>query len=283
MKFLKHFSFALCILVLLSNVNVYGYPNTDPNLYLGFYILDTYGKTPLPDRFRIIPSLNISGSAQFVPSQLDNIKKAISKPDIYILDLRQESHGFINDIALSFFSPERLLNNGFSSQDTLAEEIKLFKKLKIDSVENIFNKRAKFIESLTVKKSSIEQDVVQDKKMNYALFATRDGFIPTITMTDSFVDFIKIIPENTHLHFHCDAGEGRTTMYMSMFQMMKESTSKSLEEILKEQLDAGGIVLTDDKTRADFLTDFYNYTKANSSSNFKMPFSIWAKSNSQTQ
>lgn len=249
----------------------------------GFFALDSDSTKVLPDRFRIIPTLNISGSAQFVPSQVEALKKAINSKEIYIVDLRQETHGFFNDIAVRRYSPFKDLNNGFSSEDTLASEQNTFGSIKEDSVQNVYNKRYRLLKEVLVKESTIEMDLIIKDGLNYSLFATKDGSIPSPAVVDSFVEFVKITPESTHLHFHCDAGEGRTTMFMSMFQMMKESSVKSLNEILKEQFNAGGIILTTNLKRAEFLQDFYDYTKAESKGNFSTPFSKWAMENSKSK
>ena len=271
------------ILICIISFPIEALSNPEPNLKEGFLVNDTDSKAPMPKRFRNIESLNISGSAQFEPGQIENLKKAINVLDTYIVDLRQESHGFlITEDAVSFYSPERVLNNGFTSEETLASEKEKFGAIKPGETENIFNKRGAFKESVTVEKSQIELDLVKNSGMNYILFATRDGHIPTPAVVDSFVSFIAKTPSTTHLHFHCDHGQGRTTMFMSMFQMMKESKTKSLDEILNEQLKAGGIVLTDNTTRAHFLKDFYDYTVENSANNFKVPFSIWSQNNSKS-
>ena len=81
----------------------------------------------------------------------------------------------------------------------------------------------------------------------------------------------------THILFHCDAGDGRTTMFMSMYQMMKNINNLSLSTILNDQISVGGIVLTDNVPRATFLEYFYNYTLENKDSNFETNYSTWLK------
>lgn len=282
-KHSKIICFYILLIMCISSFPTEALSNPVPNVNDGFLVMDTDSDEPMPNRFRDIESLNISGSAQFEPSQIENLKKKINVLDTYIVDLRQESHGFITaKDAVSFYSTERLLNNGFNSEETLASEKEKFGAIKPGDVENIFNKRGAFRETINVEKSQIELDLVKNSGLNYVLFATRDGHIPTPSMVDTFVSFIVKTPPTTHLHFHCDHGEGRTTMFMSMFQMMKESTTKSLEEILNEQLAAGGIVLTNNTTRANFLQDFYAYTKENKATNFKTKFSVWAQKNSKS-
>lgn len=238
-------------------------------------VIDKDKQQPLPNQFRIIPSLNISGSAQFIPSQVENIKNSINKEDIYIVDLRQESHGFLNDIAVSYYSPSKLLNKGFTSAETLADEESKFGAITPGTEVNLYNKRGKLRDTITVKTSEIEPDLVKKHGLNYILFATRDGHIPSPEVVDEFVEFAKSLPKTTHLHFHCAHGKGRTTMFMSLFQMMNNDSGKTLDEILEEQLKAGGIVLTNNTARAEFLQSFYDYTLENSKDNYKIPYSKW--------
>lgn len=282
-KILKVISTFLFSLMFIGCIPTKIQSEPTPNLTEGFIVFDTITHNPIPERFRNIPYLNISGSAQFEPFQIENLKNEIKVLDTYIVDLRQECHGFLTDNnAVSFYNTERLLNNGFNSEETLASENKKFGSIKSGEFENIFNKRGKFIKNITVEKSEIELNLVKSANLDYTLFATQENNIPTPTLIDSFVSFITKTPASTHLHFHCDYGEGRTTMFMAMFQMMKESQIKSLDEILEEQLAVGGIVLTYDTVRSNFLQDFYDYTKANSNSNFKIPFSVWSLENSKS-
>lgn len=247
----------------------------EPSLKNDFLIIDTNKQQPLPSNFRIIPSLNISGSAQFHPSQVENIKKSINKEDIYIVDLRQEPHGFINNIAVRHYNPDTVLNKGLTSAETLADEKSRFEAITPGSKINIYNKKGKLKDTITVETSETESDLVKKHGLNYILFAVRDGHIPTPEVVDEFVEFVKTTPKTTHLHFHCAHGKGRTTTFMALFQMMNNENGKTLDEILEEQLDAGGIVLTKNVKRAEFLQSFYDYTLQNSKDNYKVPYSKW--------
>lgn len=240
---------------------------------------DNNNTNPLPNRFRVLKDLNISGSAQFNPSQLKNIIKTINKRDLFIVDLRQESHGFINELPINFYNSEELLNKGFTTKETMEAEKKDLASIKIGSAVNISNKNGKTIDTLKAEKVFSEETLVSENKVFYKRFAVRDGGIPTVEVTDEFVEFIKSKPSNSHLHFHCKEGQGRTTTFMSLYEMMYNKDKLPLNTILKQQLDAGGIVLTDSSTRAAFLESFYKYTLENMDSNFKIPYSTWVKSN----
>ena len=72
------------------------------------------------------------------------------------------------------------------------------------------------------------------------------------------------------MHFHCLSGEGRTTLFMMMYDMLHNAKTESLEDIVKRN--AAEDLLQDStnepwkavyqKERADFIKEFYNYAKA---------------------
>lgn len=240
-------------------------------------ILDSDSSKPLPNRYRDIPILNISGSAEFTPSQVEPLKKAINKRNICIVDLRQESHGNINDYAISFYDHYKVLNNGFTTLETIEKENEQLGRIKLGSKVNIYHKTGRLFKTVEVQSVSNEESIVVKADMQYKRFAVRDGGIPSPTVVDNFVDFIKSKPEDLHLHFHCDAGEGRTTTFMAMYQMMFNPNNLSLDQILIYQYNVGGIILTNDKYRAEFLEEFYNYVNENKATNYETPYSEWIK------
>lgn len=238
-------------------------------------IVDNDTATELPKRFRIIKALNISGSQQFTPSQLQNIIKTIDSNDLYIVDLRQEAHGFINDIAVSYHNDLSYPFTCYDSEETLNIEKILFKDIKKNEKINLYDILGLIKRTEVVNDINIEAEYCKSLNVKYKLFAVRDGSIPTPTMVDDFVNFINEKPEKAHLHFHCKEGQGRTTTFMAMYQMMNNTENLSLEEILQQQINAGGIDLTTNKSRADFLQQFYSYVKENKDSNYDIPYSLW--------
>lgn len=274
-KFIMKQCTLLCVLLLLVNL-ICAKPfresfNKDNTLV----VLDSSAITGMPDRYRDIPNLNISGSAQFTKSQIENLKKSINKPNICIVDLRQESHGLVNDYAISFYDTKKVLNNGFTTEDTIKKENSELSKIKINSTLNIYNKTGRLFKEIIVNFVSNESSIVTDSGMKYERFAVRDNGTPTAMVVDNFVEFIKNKPSDLHLHIHCDAGEGRTTTFMSMYQAMMNETNLSLDQILAYQYNIGGIILTDNKDRAEFLKEFYNYVLENKGNNYQVPYSTW--------
>lgn len=280
----KPISFLIILSTLLSLCNIpnasmttTNSPDNIPFLEDKFLILDVKKNYKLPPRFRSIQELNVSGCAQFRPSQIDNIKVAINSPKIIVVDLRQESHGFIDDSPISYYSFFQLINSNLNSPTTLKAETEDLSKITIGNNIPIFKTTGEYLESLKANVVSNEEKTCENFGLGYKRIAVRDNSIPTPEAVDDFINFVNTTAEDVHILFHCHAGEGRTTMFMSMFQMMKNPSNSSLSTILNDQIAIGGIVLTDNIPRATFLEYFYNYTLENKESGFKTSYSTWLK------
>ena len=239
--------------------------------------IDSTSSVGLPMRLRDIPTLNISGSAQFTKDQLLNLKNYINKDNICIVDLRQESHGMVNDIAISFLNPYKDLNNGFTTEQTIKAENSLLNKIKIGNTIQLYKHTGIFIKDITVDFISNESQLVTEADMQYKRFAVKDNSAPTPDIVDEFVEFIKNKPDDIHLHFHCAAGKGRTTSFMVMYQAMKNNSNLTLEQLLSYQYNIGGVNLHDNNIQYNFLEDFCNYVQKNKDSNYSISYSQWIK------
>ena len=239
--------------------------------------IDSTSSVGLPMRLRDIPTLNISGSAQFTKDQLLNLKNSINKDNICIVHLRQESHGMINDLAISFLNPYKDLNNGFTTEQTIKAENSLLNKIKIGNTIQLYKHTGIFIKDITVDFISNESQLVTEANMQYKRFAVKDNSAPTPDIVDEFVEFIKNKPDDIHLHFHCAAGKGRTTSFMVMYQAMKNNSNLTLEQLLSYQYNIGGVNLHDNNIQYNFLEDFCNYVQKNKDSNYSISYSQWIK------
>ena len=239
--------------------------------------IDSTSSVGLPMRLRDIPTLNISGSAQFTKDQLLNLKNYINKDNICIVDLRQESHGMINDLAISFLNPYKDLNNVFTTEQTIKAEYSLLNKIKIGNTIQLYKHTGIFIKDITVDFISNESQLVTEADMQYKRFAVKDNSAPTPDIVDEFVEFIKNKPDDIHLHFHCAAGKGRTTSFMVMYQAMKNNSNLTLEQLLSYQYNIGGVNLHDNNIQYNFLEDFCNYVQKNKDSNYSISYSQWIK------
>lgn len=215
-----------------------------------------------------LDTLNISGSAQFSESGLSLIKDSIpSNFNIIDIDLRQESHGFVNGIAVSWKNEKNNANTGLSLSEVLSTETKLLESIKIGTPITFYNKN----ETIVPKYVQSELELTKSKGIGYIRIPVTDGHTPSDDMVDYFINFVNNQPKDTWLHFHCKEGIGRTTTFMIMYDIMKNYKDVSLNDIIKRQ-----VVLSKMSEKSaegfysghhfKFLNDFYNdYTSKNTS------------------
>ncbi|WP_010240723.1 fused DSP-PTPase phosphatase/NAD kinase-like protein [Clostridium arbusti] len=224
--------------------------------------------------------LNISGSAQFSEKGLALAKESIGeKVPITVVDLREESHGFLNGNAISWTDDHNKANKGLVESQVLADENERLKKLSEQKTVKIKNT------TFDVKTVENEESLVKRQDMSYVRILATDKEAPSNEAVDEFVNFVKTLPESSWLHFHCRAGKGRTTSFMAMYDMMKNAKNVSFEDIIKRQYVLGGENLLKNTTienlkgtRAKLLKSFYDYSKQNND-NFNTSWSEWIKNN----
>src|SRR4030095_2878665 len=243
-----------------------------------------------------LKTLNASGSAECCNPSLNAMLANFGLKKIAVVDLRQESHGFVNGLCVSWYGKHDWANVGISREDVISGE-----KPRLDSllqVKNIsvttINKKDKATNEVTesfqtpiiVNTVKTEKELLEPLGVGYFRLTVPDHRKPENADVDRFIEFVKSIEPDTWLHFHCHAGDGRTTTFLCMYEMMRNSKKVSLQDILMRQYLLGGIDLSKDDDfpefdkkyaieRTKFLNDFYNYCRLNSDNNFKTSFSEW--------
>ncbi|MEQ8224825.1 MAG: hypothetical protein ABRQ37_21075, partial [Candidatus Eremiobacterota bacterium] len=102
---------------------------------------------------------------------------------------------------------------------------------------------------------------------------------------DNFITFYKNLSPDTWLYFHCKAGRGRTTTFMTMYDMMRNYDKAGRDDIIKRQWLLGGAKLSEkpvdeaEKDRWDFIVKFYDYCLQNGP-DYKILWSEWNRSDS---
>lgn len=229
-------------------------------------------ETPNLDGFE---DLNISGSSQFSEEELAAIKQEISdKVHITIIDLKQESHGFINGSAVSWINGKNNLNKNFDKEEILNDENNKLTDIKINQKMTIEK------ENLVPTRVQNEKDLVEGLGMSYIRMPICDKEKPTDETVDQFIQIVKTMNADDWLHFHCEEGLGRTTTFMVMYDIMKNANKVTLEDIMSRQILFGGANLLENnrsnqtKQRAEFITEFYKYARYNDN-NFITTWSQW--------
>ena len=245
--------------------------------------LDSANKHNLPKDFRIIAELSASGSAQFSEAGLKKVRESLPEGPLVIVDLRQESHGFVNGSAVSWYGDRNWANLGKGLAEVKADEenrlgqlqagqvILLDKDLKKDPATGELTSSKGT--SVLVKTVASEEQLANSLHIGYFRLPVTDHRRPLDADVDSFIAFIRTLPPGVWLHFHCEAGHGRTTTFLVMLDMMKNAKTDSFETILERQHSAGGIDLLAesergwrvpfDEERVAFLRNFYEYCRIN--------------------
>lgn len=242
-----------------------------------------------PPSNRGLPELHASASGQFSENALIKIKDTIPTDNVLILDLREESHGFINGIAVSWYDKDKDWSNKDKPlEDILSDERKRLNQTHKGQVIALNKKSSKPHDKpllIKVEDSYTEEELVKSLGFKYLRIPVTDHLKPDDHEVDQFVNLIKHeISSNQWLHFHCSAGRGRATTFLSMYDMMKNAQHVSFNDIILRQALIGGKDLSEhfhvndwryshNIERIQFLVNFYYYCIENP--NFEQSWSTW--------
>jgi protein-tyrosine phosphatase len=220
-----------------------------------------------PVNYRKNDKLRMSGSASYSPAALKQIAKPAkkSKLTLYVFDLRQESHGLINDKPVTWQADRDWANADLNHDEAVQRERRLLGDMKVG--DRMGNSEIKSIET--------EESLVRSSGHQYVRLTVTDHVRPVDSEVDRFVEAVRDLPEKNWVHFHCRAGKGRTTTFMVLYDMLNNAKTDSFDAIIKrntelsDDYDVEKIPAQDDwkyvyqKERAAFVQEFYNYAKAN--------------------
>lgn len=234
---------------------------------------DSVTKNENSPNFLGLQELHASGSSQFSKQSLKALLQKLPSRQLTLVDLRQESHGFINGIAVSWYTERDWVNKGKSLTQVVEDEIKRLKEISKHYFTIVFAHK-KFAIPLWVSETLLEEELAVQEGIDYIRIPVTDHLRPTDQDVDLFIQFIKTLPkEGTWLHFHCAAGEGRTTTFLVMYDMIRNAGKVKIEDIFLRQHLLGGINFLNEKAidwkrkyaeqRKVFLYQFYTYCLQN--------------------
>lgn len=254
-----------------------------------YLVQDAENVSQAPNKFRTSPlksHLHMMGSGQFSESQLRFLLAHHPKPAV-VFDLRQESHGFLNGSAISWYGKNNWSNLKRNELQIETNESRLLSLLRNQNTEIVYqtapNKDPTEIHPSRV---SNENQLLDQYGIDYIRIPVADHRRPSDLQVDYFVNVMKQMPQDKWVYFHCRGGKGRTTTFMAMVDMMKNAKELSFKDIIQRQQQWGGKDLTEKSTskklnqyaeeRLVFLRKFYKYSQQNKD-NFTTSWSEWLK------
>lgn len=252
--------------------------------------VDVRGKEPTRQGLN---ELRASASGQPSLAALKTLYQTIHErePDaqIFLVDLRQESHGYANALPVSWYIEHNAANAGKNSYDVEADEVERLNNLRgVDTTfEPLGDADKQTLKPITIipRFMQTERDASEKLGFVYQRFAAADMQFPAPEVVDEFITFVVSLPPNAWLHFHCQAGHGRTTTFLVMYDILR-SHDVSLEEICKRQYLLGGSNLLlepqgDDwnskmaRDRADKIRRFYDFVQGTRAEQIGLQWSEW--------
>ena len=209
---------------------------------------------------------------------------------ICIVDLREESHGFFDGIAVSWYGERDWGNVGLTQEEALADEAERIHAAagQMTAVAHLGGEKNPLDEhEIFVEEAQTEKELVEAAGLRYKRIAATDHIWPSPAAVDEFVQFYKSLPEDIWLHFHCQAGEGRTTEFLAMYDILK-NPAVSLQDILYRQCLLGGSYVAHVEPegstywkvpyyveKAKHIALFYRYVQENEGAGFAVSWSAW--------
>lgn len=237
--------------------------------------------------------LAVSASAQFSVNQFKDLatdlKEAAEGKNIVIVDLREESHGFINGIAISVYGLHNWGNLFLERNELQAQYEKYFANL-VGTTITAYGRddEIKLDEILELKVETVmsEKELVESEGFEYLHIACTDHVWPDAEEIDIFIEYVKNIDvENTWFHFHCAGGSGRTGAFLMIYDKMR-NPHVSNKDILYRHSKTGSnypLYLGDGdsykdplyKEKAELAPLIFEYIEQNHESNYEVSWSEW--------
>lgn len=231
-----------------------------------------------------LADLHAAGCAEFT---VDNLKAMLAKipGPVTIFDLRQESHGFINGEAVSWFATNDWANVGKTPKAVSTDEKQRLASCGLGSEVVVASDAAiKDPSAPTPAEHLTAQTVLNEKKVvaaagaSYVRIPVTDHCRPSDAAVDQFIQAVRSLPADHWAVFHCRAGKGRTTTFLALYDMLRNAGAVPLKDIVARQseLIGGYDILAAEPggdfeawkagvtaDRVAFVTAFYDYARAN--------------------
>ena len=210
-----------------------------------FMILDVFhGKGSIAG----VETLWISGSSIPTTQQWSWIAAHIQDLTQYrvkkmvVVDLREESHGYLNGEPITLLSKNDWGNTGKTHKQSIRAEKQWLKNLSTQAtVENVLTDAqfdaGDFHAGKFVSVQSVETEQAEVKKAGFEYYrlTITDHKAPNLEEVKKFIRFVSALPPDTWIHIHCRGGKGRTATFMVLLDMLRNAKEVSFEDIIARQ------------------------------------------------
>ena len=156
-----------------------------------------------------------------------------------IVDLRQESHGWINGAPVTWLAQGDAANLGKTPAEAAERERSLLQDLTVRATVEVAlidaDDSPSHPQELAVESVQSEEELVRSLGLGYHRLYVTDHLRPSDQEVDGFLQFVAALAPGTWLHFHCRGGKGRTTTLLAMYDMLRNADRVSCEEVMARQ------------------------------------------------
>jgi hypothetical protein len=228
-----------------------------------------------------LAELACSGSAQFSAVGWEDLQARLNVPRerLYVIDLRQESHGFLNGAAVSWYAQTNWGCVGLSDEQALMLEglrLTLLERsghLQLGRVEDVKRGQPRLLTEWPRHTVADEARLLDLPPGHYLRLPVTDHARPSDAAVERFIGLVQGLPPRAHLHFHCRGGKGRTSTFLALYDMLRHADRLSYDALLERQrrwsdydlrksADPASPKAPYIQERTRFLEHFYRYARA---------------------
>ena len=250
-----------------------------------------YGINDIIPNEQGLGDLYISGSEDFSPFQFEKLAETLRKEagdrEIWVIDLRRESHVMMGDVPVSWKVGHNEGNPGLTAEEIEADEKTRFTPFVGQTLQT--GRRQK--ESAELGKVLTEREMVEAARFRYYRLPLQDHVWPQPEEIDEFIRFVNgLDTDKVWLHFHCKAGKGRTAIMMILYDKMRNPDIPITDIAVRQARLGGGYPLYPGNSQDGWKAPLHaekarmtpllgRYVEENHQSGYRTSWSDWIKMN----